>query len=780
MGFPNKKGSRGGGLYKKPKKAKISNTSPTPAGISGDAIIPSNILPSLAATTTAATSGDSSPTTLTTLVTRKAPPSSSTSTDLEAQVGTDDENINTRDLACLDKAKLKRMTIAYIYSEYFNSAPKTGWGKIENWEGKDGVVAGIINMFPSKERLEPNTTEYRSLADIVTRVLVNVNICEDEGKIYEGKINYSGGPNILIGLDSVEAQIICDSLGSGVSLRWTKLIVNNYRLDNDLPLFGMNPILSCYSRMKPRVLSMLKKPQGSGNEEDAWSIARNRQCAQLLVRLNKIKSDDLLLDQFKVEDGILPAWLQYNQLSPIDEYKVSYWDETHKKCEIGARGSREDKKKFVSFPLDKEGKLDLVNGKYTEAEEKKYVNVKYEQEVRLLLGVIKIRGNDGNSIGKRLPPFSYTSKVVVSIDDREKLRALTIKDVKQSTGQFWLMDTRDSAVYYRHDDISAVKGLGAAFKERFGAVGITTVQQLKDLSDDVIANYTKKNKLPANKVKSFRAEVVSKFVDEDSPAKFDHRTTENPFQSKYGDEWELYIDKKALVGKVCITALIDHMFHETAKIFPDQNDWWVVHDSLSLMTAASSRRYMDQKGFLKHWVLPEKEMYEDLPENSKVRKYWTNKLVGNNPKAMPLDNSLNNDVHTAVQSHCVLTQNKDNDDDEKFSMRTPAAGLKAYKRIWELQPPSHRIIHDINLTYTSLKQVLENKGALVLSEYTKKGSRVGDRLREKGGRRGGKRKQDSNEERIEKEQLKFVHPQAKSSVKLISNAAKLKIEKKQK
>ena len=278
---------------------------------------------------------------------------------------------------------------------------------------------------------------------------------------------------------------------------------------------------------------------------------------------------------------------------------------------LQCRGSREDKKKFISFPLNKEGKLDVVDGEYAKAEEKKYVNVKYEQEVRLLLGVIKIRGNDGNSIGKRLPPFSYTSKVVVTIDDREKLRALTIKDVKQSTGQFWLMDTRDSTVIYQDDDITVVNGLGAILKERLSAVGVTTIKHLKNLTDEEISKYIKKDKLPINRLKTFRAEVLSKFVPQDSPPKFDHRTTENPFQSKYADEWELYIDKKALVGKVCITDLIDHMFAETAKLFPDQDDWWVVHDSLSLMTAATSRRYMDRKGFLKHWVLPEKEMYEE-------------------------------------------------------------------------------------------------------------------------------------------------------------------------
>ena len=170
MGF-KRKGCSSGSLTKKAKKTKTSNTSPTPAGTSGDAIIPRNIHPSAAAAA-ATTSGDANPTTLTTPVTRKAPPSTSTSTstDLEGQVDIDDENINTRDLGCLDKAKLKRMTIAYIYAEHFNSVPKTGWGQIENWEGKNGAVAGIINMFPSKEKLEPSTLDNSLNQDVHTAV----------------------------------------------------------------------------------------------------------------------------------------------------------------------------------------------------------------------------------------------------------------------------------------------------------------------------------------------------------------------------------------------------------------------------------------------------------------------------------------------------------------------------------------------------------------------------------------------------------------------------------
>lgn len=153
----------------------------------------------------------------------------------------------------------------------------------------------------------------------------------------------------------------------------------------------------------------------------------------------------------------------------------------------------------------------------------------------------------------------------------------------------------------------------------------------------ITAIHQKDKKLPITKMKRWRDDAISRYLDEDVPPKLDHRKNENPYLSRYGNDWEKHIDKTALVGRVCVTELIDHMFEQTKALFPGKDDWWVVHDALSQMMAESSLRYMREKDYFKHWVLPEHDLLDALPQC----KYCKNKPVGNNPKAMPLDNQLN-------------------------------------------------------------------------------------------------------------------------------------------
>ena len=150
---------------------------------------------------------------------------------------------------------------------------------------------------------------------------------------------------------------------------------------------------------------------------------------------------------------------------------------------------------------------------------------------------------------------------------------------------------------------------------------------------------------------------------------------------------------------------------------------------------------------------------------SKRVKYWKDRPVGNN--FMPLDNSLNNDLHKSVTSHCIMTQILDNNDTKKFSMRTPKQGLSAYERIWAHHPPSKRIIQDINLTYDSLKDILKTKGAM--RSGTVSGSRKQDR-----GKHGGARKKLTEAERKEKDGRAFIHEDAKPCLKLYAEEAKKK------
>ncbi len=74
---------------------------------------------------------------------------------------------------------------------------------------------------------------------------------------------------------------------------------------------------------------------------------------------------------------------------------------------------------------------------------------------------------------------------------------------------------------------------------------------------------------------------------------------------------------------------------------------------------------MKEKGYYKHWVLPECGLFNKDYENGDMRYYET-KPVGNSPELMPLDSSLNRDIHIAVQRHVALTNGYENDDERKF------------------------------------------------------------------------------------------------------------------
>ena len=72
--------------------------------------------------------------------------------------------------------------------------------------------------------------------------------------------------------------------------------------------------------MKPSIRPITKRSQGETDPSKSWSIARNLQAAQLLVRLGKIDSDYPDLEQFKVDGELPPALKLGGKVRPINEY----------------------------------------------------------------------------------------------------------------------------------------------------------------------------------------------------------------------------------------------------------------------------------------------------------------------------------------------------------------------------------------------------------------------------------------------------------------------------
>ena len=139
----------------------------------------------------------------------------------------------------------------------------------------------------------------------------------------------------------------------------------------------------------------------------------------------------------------------------------------------------------------------------------------------------------------------------------------------------------------------------------------------------------------------------------------------NRYFSQYGDSWK---DKcKALHGKVLINDLIDHMFLQAKAIMKGtilENDFYIYHDALSLMTSKAAISYMKKKGYWDKLIRPLQGV------NHHLRRY-RDRVVGNHPYLMPLDSHLNQDLHLCFDYHVLLTETLDENNTKKFSKKTP-------------------------------------------------------------------------------------------------------------
>ena len=130
-----------------------------------------------------------------------------------------------------------------------------------------------------------------------------------------------------------------------------------------------------------------------------------------------------------------------------------------------------------------------MHGKYSE-EDTTILNVKYEKECRLGLGVAMVMplAPDGTTLpceGKRCYPFNYSTKVLISIDDYKKMKRIEINRVKYLSGRmgFWVESKRDDGMLYQNDQVSLMKGVGKKTVEKLESIGIKTVRDLKKISN---------------------------------------------------------------------------------------------------------------------------------------------------------------------------------------------------------------------------------------------------------------------------------------------------------
>ena len=112
-----------------------------------------------------------------------------------------------------------------------------------------------------------------------------------------------------------------------------------------------------------------------------------------------------------------------------------------------------------------------------------------------------------------------------------------------------------------------------------------------------------------------------------------------------------------------------------------EDDLFIVHDALVLMTLKETITWMKENNYFYLWLMPMNGLHDGKP--------YAGHPVGNIPKFMPLDNSLNRDILQNFRFHYVLSRfvldGERTDEEERnihFSLSTPEEISRGIKRIW--------------------------------------------------------------------------------------------------
>jgi hypothetical protein len=122
--------------------------------------------------------------------------------------------------------------------------------------------------------------------------------------------------------------------------------------------------------------------------------------------------------------------------------------------------------------------------------------------------------------------------------------------------------------------------------------------------------------------------------------------------------------------------MIEHMVEETQKVTKGTNHEGhgkFYHDVLTLMTCKKSIRNMKDRDYFKHWILP----LEGLQHGTR----YNESIPGDIPELMPLDETLNMDIHASARFHVAITAYLPDGDPIKYSFSTPKEISRAHLRL---------------------------------------------------------------------------------------------------
>jgi hypothetical protein len=118
-----------------------------------------------------------------------------------------------------------------------------------------------------------------------------------------------------------------------------------------------------------------------------------------------------------------------------------------------------------------------------------FLKVKYDKEVRLLLGCAVVETKEGLVEGRVGPnALSYSGQTVLSISDYRKRQNTAIAAPKslKGTGGQWVINNRPHGSVYEMDPVDSLDLVGKLTKKKLAKLGLVAVKDISNLSREKI------------------------------------------------------------------------------------------------------------------------------------------------------------------------------------------------------------------------------------------------------------------------------------------------------
>jgi hypothetical protein len=428
---------------------------------------------------------------------------------------------------------------------------------------------------------------------------------------------------------------------------------------------------------------------------------------------------------------------------------------------LGGTGrSQRGKEMQVCYHRMTDGTIDTTGGRQegnTLAAQRNHLSVKYDTQVRFLLGTASVLLPDGTVEGWRCEALKYTARFVLTDKDLEVRIKTEIAHVKTLEGDRtpWVTGNRIAEDgLFDEDPLTMLVGAGEATAAILLEWEVVLVNHVACLEGTDVEILVKEKGLGEVRLRRMRTEARTAHPGKFDRAMVNHTTAANPYESLYWNHWLQVIKITYIMKCISVQDLVMHMTVESDEIMrgtQHKDEAMFKHDALSLMTAGKTVKWMkativNEWTIYSRWLLSEVGLNNEITTYGKMTTHYQGWPSGNLLRLTSLDKFANKNLMDCVNAHVLATQRMFNgldvNMDPTFDLCDTVRASRALLRCWDpVHGPNSGAPTSATTNAVHMRIWGKHLGKIRMAGGRAVGSRVGHCRAEEAMQRGGEREQ---------------------------------------